>query len=187
MPSIFIWKADLPNTSKDYIKMHLGSNWMLEENEYETNSYMYKEQIVIPEINNSVITFNFKNMPRDWMGSELLEIVNVPYKLIKSDDYGTLEMIGCWMRFKSRLEIEFNIDSLVCEFKNIQKWINGPANNSNNMKRNTSHTNQHISLKPQICQQLHQSSLPPSLHDIQQNFNEFYNKYAFNTVHMRNV
>ncbi len=67
MPSIFIWKADVPNTSKKTIRYYSGSNWVLEENDYSSKSYMYLEQIVIPESDNSVITFNSKDMQMSHM------------------------------------------------------------------------------------------------------------------------
>ncbi len=79
MPSIFIWKADTPNTSKNNIRMYLGSNWMMEDNEYSSKSYKYISQTVIPGLNNSVITIQFEKMPHDWVGSDLLEVINVPY------------------------------------------------------------------------------------------------------------
>jgi hypothetical protein len=124
MPSIFIWKADAPNTSKKTIRFYSGSNWVLEDNDYTSKSYMYLEQIVITESDNSVITFRSKDMPQDWVGTELLEVSNVPYEFVKSDNYGTLEKIGDWMRFTTKSETIFNADFLKDEFINIQKWIN---------------------------------------------------------------
>jgi hypothetical protein len=124
MPSIFIWKADAPNTSKKTIRFYSGSNWALEDNDYASKSYMYLEQIVITESDNSVITFRSKDMPQDWVGTELLEVSNVPYEFVKSDNYGTLEKVGDWMRFTTKGETEFNYDFLKNEFSSIQKWIN---------------------------------------------------------------
>lgn len=123
MPSIFIWKANSPNTSKKLIKFYSGSNWVLEENEYSSKSYIYLEQIVISESDNSVITFNSKDMPQDWVGSELLEVSSVPYIMLKSDKYGTLEMIGDWMRFTTKTNIYFTEDSLKNEYYKIKVWI----------------------------------------------------------------
>ena len=124
MPSIFIWKADSPNTSKKTIRFYSGSNWALEDNEFSSKSYMYLEQIVISESDNSVITFKSKDMPQDWTGSDLLEVSNVPYEIVKSDNYGVLERIGDWMRFIANDNIEFTEDSLKSEFIEIKKWIN---------------------------------------------------------------
>lgn len=124
MPSIFIWKSEAPNTSKKNIRCYIGSNWMLEDNEYSSKSYIYLEQIVIPGFNDSVITFHTKNMPQDWVGSDLLEVSNIPYEFIKSDNYGTLEKVGEWMRFTYKGEILFNSESLLLELENIKKWMN---------------------------------------------------------------
>jgi len=125
MPSIFIWKATTSNTSKKMIRIYSGSNWMLEENDNCSNSksYMYLDQIVIYESNNLLITFHTKNMPQDWVGSDLLEVSDVPYEMIKSDAVGTLEMIGEWMRFTKNDEIDYCIESLKAEYITIKKWI----------------------------------------------------------------
>jgi hypothetical protein len=101
MPSIFVWKAAAPNMSKSTIKIHSGSNWVLEENTdtSSSKSYIYLEQNVISESDDLLITFQTKSMPRDWVGSDLLEVGSVPYSIVKSDSYGVLEHIGEWMRF----------------------------------------------------------------------------------------
>ena len=129
MPSIFIWKSNEPNTSKKTIRFYSGSNWVLEESDYSSKSYIYLEQIVISESNNSVITFNSKDMTQDYIGSELLEVTNIPYEIIKSDNYGTLEKIGNWMRFISKNEIDFEETSLKNEFSIIKIWMNKQSNN----------------------------------------------------------
>ena len=129
MPSIFIWKSNEPNTSKKTIRFYSGSNWVFEESDYSSKSYIYLEQIVITESNNSVITFNSKDMPQDYIGSELLEVTNIPYEIIKSDNYGTLEKIGNWMRFISKNEIDFEETSLKNEFSIIKIWMNKQSNN----------------------------------------------------------
>lgn len=124
MPSIFIWKATEPCSSKKTIRYYSGSNWTLEENDYSSKSYIYLEQIVISESDNSVITFNSKDMHQDWVGTELLEVTNVPYDMVKSDGYGTLEKVGDWMRFTLKRGIEYNEANLKSEFIEIKKWIN---------------------------------------------------------------
>lgn len=130
MPSIFIWKSDRPNNSKKNIRYYSGSNWVLEDNEYSSKSYIFLEQIVIPGSNDSVITFHTKNMPQDWTGSELLEVTCVPYELLKTDNYGVLERIGEWIRFTSKNEITFSEENLKNEYSNILKWIHQGQNNS---------------------------------------------------------
>ena len=121
MPSIFIWKATVPNTSKKYIRYYSGSNWFLEDNDY-SSSYMYLQQIVIPECHDSVITFHVKKMPSDWVGADLLEVNQVPISTIKSDNYGTLEHIGNWWRFTSKEDIPFTRENLIQEFEKIKQW-----------------------------------------------------------------
>ena len=162
MPSIFIWKATTTNTSKKMIRMYSGSNWVLEENDYCSNSksYIYLDQIVISESNDLLITFHTKKMPADWVGSDLLEVSYVPYEMIKSDTMGTLEMIGEWMRFTKNDEIDYSLESLKAEYINIKKWINQTTpNNSKDITNNNS--------KPQKSK----ASLDP--HKVQLNFQEF--------------
>jgi hypothetical protein len=178
MSSIFIWKSDVPNTSKKFIKYYSGSNWVLEDNEYSTNSFIYNEQIVIPGFNNdSVITFNIKKMPQDWVGSELLEVTSVPYELIKSDNYGILEKIGGWNRFSLKKSIEYNYDSLIAELLNIQKWISKTDNNNNNITNITNYIN-HNSYDKNNNQK----------HNIKYNHNNNSNiKYNKNTNQTHNI
>jgi hypothetical protein len=159
MPSIFIWKADTPNTSKKYIRFYSGSNWILEDNDYSSKSYIYLEQIVISESNNSVITFRTKNMPQDWIGVELLEVSNIQYELVKSDTYGTLERIGDWFRFTSKNDTDFNENFLIKEFINIKKWIN----NNDTQYTHQPKTNTHIT--------------PLNKQQVYLNFQEFLIKY----------
>ena len=160
MPSIFIWKATTSNTSNKMIKIYSGSNWVLEENESSSKSYMYLDQIVISESNDLLITFHTKNMPLDWVGSDLLEVSSIPYEIIKSDAVGTLEMIGEWMRFTTNNEIEYSEESLKAEHINIKKWIN-----------QTTHTIQHNSKH-----QKSKTTLDPQ--NVQLNFQEFLIKYS---------
>lgn len=131
MPSIFIWKATAPNPSKKCIRCYSGSNWVVEDTDSSSHSYQYLQQIVIPGFNHdSVITFLAKTMPQDWVGSDLLEVHHVPYHLIRSDAYGTLEHIGYWMRFTSREEIndaDFTRDALEVKWKAIQAWVTQPS------------------------------------------------------------
>lgn len=192
MPSIFIWKSSNPNTSTKQIRHYSGANWFMEDNEYSSKSYKYLEQIVISDSNDSVITYNVKSMPQDWIGSELLEVSCVPYKLIKSDNYGLLEMVGNWMRFTLYQDIDFEEFSLQTEFTKIKKWINetkseyhkyknnevnyksykNPVNNKYNNKYNNNtikynNTNNRVS---------------PNYENIQMNFQEFLIKYNMSNI-----
>jgi hypothetical protein len=164
MPSIFIWKATTSNTSKKMIRIYSGSNWVLEENDNCSNSksYIYLDQIVISESNDLLITFHTKNMPLDWVGSDLLEVSYVPYEIIKSDKTGTLEMIGEWMRFTSNNEIEYSEESLRAEYINIKKWISQKSIN-----QTTPHNSKHQKTKAVLDPQ-----------NVQLNFQEFLIKYS---------
>ena len=170
MPSIFIWKAATSNTSKKMIRIYSGSNWMLEENESYSKSYMYLDQIVISESDDLLITFHTKKMPLDWVGSDLLEVNNVPYEMIKSDTMGTLEMLGEWMRFTTNSEIEYSVKSLKDEYINIKKWINHNKDTTN------TNTNKNINKKYNSKHQKSISSL--DLQKVQLNFQEFLIKYS---------
>jgi hypothetical protein len=143
MPSIFIWKSNKPNISKKQIRYYSGSNWVVEDDDNLSKSYMFIDQIVIPGLNNSVITYHTKNMPQDWVGSELLEVSLVPYEQIKSDSYGILDMIGEWTRFISTNDVNFDEETLKNEYIKIQNWINEPINENKpkNQKTITNHSN----------------------------------------------
>ncbi len=167
MPSIFIWKADVPNTSKKTIRFYSGSNWALEDNDYSSKSYMYLDQIVISESDNSVITFRSKDMPQDWVGTELLEVSNVPYEFVKSDTYGTLEKVGDWMRFTTKTETEFNEDFLKNEFNTIKKWMN---------QKNKKYEDKPVRYEQPRPQKPH-NSMPLDHQKVQLNFQEFLIKY----------
>lgn len=184
MPSIFIWKASTPNTSKKTIRLYSGSNWVLEDNEFSSKSYIYLEQIVISESDNSVITFNSKDMPQDWTGSDLLEVSSVPYSVIKSDIYGTLEHIGEWFRFILKKEIEFNSDSLKNEYNNIVKWMsskNSTLNSKPYMQKTHNKThNKNESLNiDKIQLDFQEFLIKYNLPVIQHNSNNKNNNYSF--------
>jgi hypothetical protein len=175
MTSIFIWKNDTPNTSNKSVKIYSGSNWVLEESEYFSKSYTYLNQIVISESNNSVITFNIKNMPQDYVGSDLLEVKYLPYELIKSDNYGILERIGNWNRFTLNQEIDYTLNNLTSEYKNIIRWINIKQNNQNKNNQNKNYQNKNNIFK---TNNLEQHTL--EINTIQEKFKQFLNKY--NTI-----
>jgi hypothetical protein len=210
MPSIFIWKASVPNTSKKYIRYYSGSNWFLEDNDYSA-SYMYLQQIVIPEYEDSVITFHVKKMPTDWVGADLLEVNQVPITVIKNDDYGTLEHIGNWMRFISKGDMIFTKENLIQEFEKIKQWKENPSpsvstsehysKHPSNRKLHTTNPTKYHSNRPmqpmQYQQQQYQQhqyqqhrqyshetrpspSLPLDSQSVHQNFKEFLHKFNIN-------
>ena len=103
MPSIFVWKSAEPNNSKATVRYFSGSNWFLEDNDGVARSFLLQDQEVVTDstLSDTVIVFNAKEMKKDWVGTELLEVTQLPYKLIKRDNFGTLDMIGDWCRFIS--------------------------------------------------------------------------------------
>lgn len=169
MPSIFIWKASAPSTSKKQIRYYSGSNWILEDNEFSSKSYMFLDQIVIPGFNDSVITYHAKLMPQDWIGSDLLEVSQVLYEQIKSDNYGSLERIGDWMRLILKKDIDFEEESLMTEVKYIEKWMTTKqqSDNKQNQKQYQKPNQNKYSQKHQINHQ-----------NVEHNFQEFLNKYT---------
>lgn len=143
MSSIFIWKSQTPNNSKKTIRYYSGSNWALEDNDYSSKSYSYLEQSVFSNLEyfNSAIVYNIKIMPNDWVGSELLEVTQLSYQLIKEDAYGLLENIGEWMKFTLKKDIVFERDVLEQELGRIKDWINA-AEVSHTHHRSQIQTNQ---------------------------------------------
>lgn len=128
MPSIFIWKAKQPNTSQQMITYFSGSDWFLEEHQTESHSFSFIDQTCITLTNSeditSVLVYHANKLPHNWVGSDILEIITVPYQLIKSDAFGTLEQIGDWMRFISKDELKsFDTDILINEMNQIIVWL----------------------------------------------------------------
>lgn len=132
MPSIFIWKATQPNKSQQMITYFSGSDWFLEEHEMESRSFSFIDQTCITLTSSkditSVLVYHAKKLPHNWVGSDILEIITVPYQLIKSDAFGTLEQIGDWMRFISNEESKsFDTDILINEMNQIIVWLHSNA------------------------------------------------------------
>jgi len=179
MSSIFIWKSDVPNNSKKMIRYYTGSNWFLEDNESFSNSYCFIEQIVIPGFDDSVITYQAKKMPQNWIGSDLLEVSYIPFQHIKSDNYGTLDRIGNWMRLILKREINFNNQSLEQELLIIKKWINERFSDNiidNNINQNKNKENNKSYLNQKSNQKSNQMLyINPTI--IQNNFQDFLIKY----------
>lgn len=157
MPSIFIWKSDKECISSDNITYYMGSNWVLESTNSNQKSYRIIEQSNIEKnnLNQHVLAMDITIMPNNWVGSELLEVIQIPYKIIKMDDYGILEHIGEWNRFTSNNDINFKNNNLEFEFKKILNWINTINHNMpyyNNINRNNirKYNNKDISVNNKI-------------------------------------
>lgn len=124
MSSIFIWKSDKLVISDKIITYYNGSNWFLEECSTYSKSYMYMDEFNLLDVQCYLI----KEMSSDWVGNYLLEKWdNIPYCLIKDDDYATLEQIGKWIRCKLKNPIEFEENELKLQWKHIQDWIKIPT------------------------------------------------------------
>lgn len=127
MPSIFVWAATEPlktsetSDTSDTLRYYSGSNWFLEERlDGISASYMYLDQYVLSHIDNEVLVYHAAAMPNNWVGSEVLDICNIPYSVIKEDSYGKLEQLGMWMRCTVPGTIsQFASEN---EYKTIMKW-----------------------------------------------------------------
>lgn len=115
MPSIFIWKAKTPVHTSSIIH-YSGTNWFLEEHSNYSYSYQYDNQIMLSK---EVIVYQAIKMPHNWVGSEILETVQIGYQLLRDDSNGTLEQIGEWMRYRSKHDSTFEINALESEFATI--------------------------------------------------------------------
>ncbi len=192
MPSIFLWKASVPNPSKKNIRYYSGSSWVVEDNEYSSCSYQYLQQIVIPGSDgNSVITFLAKRMPHDWIGSELLEVRHVPYHHIRSDDYATYEHIGNWMRVTlktERPEMEYTREHLQTEWNRIQQWISRPINVSRTQEAHRPMRKEYNKISRPTTKPPGPPIMVPSIsvgtahmidpQQVRQSFQEFYAKFG---------
>ena len=116
MPSIFVWKATVSNLSSKTIPYYSGSNWFLEEHDHLSSSYMYINQYSTHEF----MAYHATKMPQNWVGSELLETIHVPYQCMKEDEYGSLDHIGNWFRFISKHDCGLEVK----EFEKIKAWMN---------------------------------------------------------------
>lgn len=117
MPSIFVWKTSADMSSSETIRCLIGDDWYAEEKFTGTITvqYLHTQRF------DNVVTWNAKAMPASWTGSYLLDIVNVPYQLIKKDSYATLERVGNWMR--CTISADIDPDMMKQTYETIKKWI----------------------------------------------------------------
>jgi hypothetical protein len=118
MPSIFVWKSNRPLPTST-ITYYEGEDWFLEDHGAQTHSVCIEQQCTL----SGAIAYDTHIMPRDWVGSYLLEQTILPYALLKEDHYGQLEQLGDWLRFTLRKEIVFKKDVLEREHQKILTWI----------------------------------------------------------------
>ena len=103
MPSIFIWKATAPfSPTVKTISYYAGSNWFLEDYGSHSKSAMYIDQAILSEHG---LLYDIQWMPSNWVGSYVLEQSHVPYVLIRTVEWGTLDRIGDWMRFTTKYDV----------------------------------------------------------------------------------
>jgi len=112
MPSIFIWKSDECNESSEKIHCIMGSDWMLEEVGCIKRSYRWIDQEMLRIQGREILVFDAKEMPFDWVGSEIMEMVDVPYRLLLEEKGIMMEHIGTWIRFTLENEMVFMKESL---------------------------------------------------------------------------
>jgi hypothetical protein len=68
--------------------------------------------------NEHILVHNIAYYSNNWCGSNILECMDVPYKLLKVDNYGTFEHIGDWYRVT--LNRIINNQYLGKEYNNIK-------------------------------------------------------------------
>lgn len=108
--------------STSSIRYYSGSNWFLEEHPSHSVSYLYCQQQTLSQ----GMVFDSICMPQNWVGSEIMEIMEVPYQRIREDADGVLEQLGGWMRYRSKREIPFELDTLEREFQRIMSSLDKP-------------------------------------------------------------
>jgi hypothetical protein len=115
MPSIFVWKTSAASSSET-IRCLIGADWYTEEHLTGTITVQYTK----PHRFDNVVMWNAQFMPASWTGSYLLDIVNVPYHLIKKDSYATLERVGNWMRCTMTTDIDPSM--MKQTYEAIKEW-----------------------------------------------------------------
>jgi hypothetical protein len=122
MPSIFVWKTTAALNSETTIRCLIGAHWHMEEHSHSSTCVRYRNQCKL-SLEPSVLVWDAERMPESWVGSTCLDIISVPYQLIKKDSYAILEQVGKWLRCTVIKEIEFTNDRLSREYHTIQNWI----------------------------------------------------------------
>jgi hypothetical protein len=177
MPSIFIWKSDTPLLSSSILTYYIGSNWFLEENKEQTQSYIYQEQY--KEVDSSYICFHATKMPYDWVGSDILEVIQVPYQLIKEDSYGVLEQLGSWMRLILKKDIIFDEEYIKQEWNLIQSWIQLPISKKSTASSSSLSTCVITSSKPYTNISLKKPNIYNHSKQSYNNHSNYYKKHTY--------
>ena len=133
MPSIFVWPATESILTLSTCTYYSGSNWFMEEHESSSIAYEYQQQFMLSD----VLAWKAKRLTQDCLGADLLEVLTVPYRLIKDDSYATLEQVGSWMRCILKKDTECSVDTLQTEWNTVQKWrsTTAPIKNPDGIKK----------------------------------------------------
>ena len=83
---------------------------------------MYVDQTTLSEHG---LLYDIQWMPSNWVGSYVLEKLQVPYSLIRVVELGTLERIGNWMRFTTKHDVSAEERELV--WKQIRELEEDPC------------------------------------------------------------
>jgi len=118
MPSIFVWKSDVPNMGAS-IRYLMGGDWYMEDHNTSSHSMRYRNQT---RIHSSILVWDAERMSASWVGSECLDLLSVPYHLIKKDSYATLEQVGQWFRCTLTKDVEWTQATLEKEYETIRRW-----------------------------------------------------------------
>lgn len=90
----------------------------MQENGNTTIGYEYQQQTAL----SGVLIWKAKRLSKDCLGADLLEVLTIPYRLVKEDSYATLEQVGSWMRCILKKDTEYDVNALQTEWSAIQKW-----------------------------------------------------------------
>jgi hypothetical protein len=90
----------------------------MQENGSSSIAYEYQSQSSLP----GVLTWKARKLSPDQLGADLLEVLTIPYHLVKDDSYATLEQIGSWMRCILKKNTEYDVNTLQNEWSTIQTW-----------------------------------------------------------------
>ncbi len=115
MASIFMWKApaSLPSSSPSVVYYH-GVDWFMEEREDATTvayHYLYRSSL-----EEGITHYQAVRMPVLCTG--LLEVVRLPYQLLRKGRRGEFCQVGDWMRVILYSEGE------TYDWKQAQEWMN---------------------------------------------------------------
>ena len=90
----------------------------MQENGSSSIAYEYQSQSSLP----GVLTWKARKLSPDQLGADLLEVITIPYRLVKEDSYATLEQVGSWMRCILKKDTVYDANALEHEWNTVQTW-----------------------------------------------------------------